>query len=254
MQITIIGSGNVATVMGKIFQQNGYPIREVYSRQKANAKQLADLLGAEAVNDLSHLDPNADLYLLAITDNALASVAAQLWLNDKLVIHTAGSVSKEVLKNISSRYGVLWPMKMIRKQMDTLATVNMVVDGNTEAVTNQITELAEIFHGKTCRADDTVRMKMHMMATITSNFSNHLYHLAADYCSEEGIDFSLFHSIIEETAMGIRQHHPKKLQAGPAFRGDKETVNKYLELLESAPQIKEIYQVMSKSIENTNYF
>jgi predicted nucleic acid-binding Zn finger protein len=35
----------------------------------------------------------------AVTDDALAEVASQLSLQNKLVIHTAGSVSKEILKN-----------------------------------------------------------------------------------------------------------------------------------------------------------
>jgi hypothetical protein len=56
------------------------------------------------------------------------------WQN-KLVIHTAGSVSKEILKTSSDKYGVLWPMKMIRKPMNTLEPVTIVVDGNTDPVT-----------------------------------------------------------------------------------------------------------------------
>jgi predicted short-subunit dehydrogenase-like oxidoreductase (DUF2520 family) len=248
MQVTIIGSGNVATVMGRLLLEKGYSILEIYSRDAEHAAQLASNLHAGAVTDLRMIDPNADLYLIAVTDDALPGVAAQLSLKDKLVIHTAGSVSKEILKDTSSNYGVLWPMKMIRKQMTTLEPVTIVVDGNSEPVTRQLEQLATEFSSVVTRADDETRIKMHMLAAITSNFTNHLYHLAVEYCAAENIDPSFFYPLIEETAQRIKVQHPKDLQAGPAFRGDRQTIEKHLRLLEKYPGIKKVYEAMTKSI------
>ncbi|MES2330416.1 MAG: DUF2520 domain-containing protein [Bacteroidota bacterium] len=248
MQVTIIGSGNVATVMGRILLENGYTIAEVYSRETVHATQLSQLLHANPVTDIAMLDGNSDLYLLAVTDDALAEVAAQLSLKDKLVVHTAGSISKEILQNASTNYGVLWPMKMIRKSMKTLEPVTMVVDGNTEPVTKQLQQLATIFSKTVTRADDDTRSKMHMLAALTSNFTNHLYHLAADFCEAENIDFSVFYPLIEETAQQIQSHHPKEVQAGPAFRGDTQTLEKHVQILAKYPQIRKVYEAMTESI------
>jgi predicted short-subunit dehydrogenase-like oxidoreductase (DUF2520 family) len=248
MQVTIIGSGNVATVMGRVLVGKGHNVDKVYSRQPDHALALATELGAEGVTDLSLLDSSADIYLLAVTDDALAEVASNLSLKNKLVIHTAGSVSKEILKTASSNYGVLWPMKMIRKTMTTLTPVTMVVDGSSETVTRQLEQLATEFSPIITRAADEPRMKMHLLASFTSNFTNHLYHLAADYCAAENIDFSLFYPIIEDTARQIQSQHPALQQAGPAFRGDSETLKKHLALLGKYPQAKSIYEALSKSI------
>jgi len=98
------------------------------------------------------------------------------------------------------------------------------------------------------RADDLLRSKMHMLAAITSNFTNHLYHLAMDYCEKENIDFSFFYPLIEETAQKIQANHPKQVQAGPAFRGDRLTLEKHRLLLEKYPQIQKVYMEMSESI------
>ncbi|MDB5211894.1 MAG: hypothetical protein JWQ30_2721 [Sediminibacterium sp.] len=248
MQVTIIGSGNVATVMGRILVKNGDTIAEVYSHDAVHATELSQLLHAKPVADIAMLDGNSNLYLLAVTDDALAEVAAQLSLKDKLVVHTAGSISKEILKNVSSNYGVLWPMKMIRKSMTTLEPVTMVVDGNTELVTKQLEQLASIFSKTVTRADDDTRSKMHMLAALTSNFTNHLYHLAADFCEAEHIDLSVFYPLIEETAQQIQTHHPKEVQAGPAFRGDRQTLEKHVQILDKYPQIRKVYEAMTASI------
>ncbi len=248
MQVTIIGSGNVATVMGKILVEKGYKVNKVYSRKHEHASELAAELRGEAITDLSLIGNDADIYLLAVTDDALAEVASKISVKDKLVIHTAGSVSKEVLKNSSTNYGVLWPMKMIRRSMQTLIPVTMVVDGNTEAVTRELHQLASAFSPVITTADDPLRLKMHMLAAITSNFSNHLYQLAAEYCEAEQIDFSFFYPSIEETAQRIRSTHPKLLQAGPAFRGDRQTIEKHLALLAPYPQVKKLYEALTESI------
>ncbi|MES2004131.1 MAG: DUF2520 domain-containing protein [Bacteroidota bacterium] len=248
MQVTIIGSGNVATVLGRVLVNKGNKVDKVYSRDLHHAEILANELGAEAINDLQEADGSADLYLVAVTDDALAEIAARLSLKNKLVVHTAGSVSKEILKNASNNYGVLWPMKMIRKQMTTLEPVSIVVDGSSAETIIQIENLARLFSPNISRADDAQRAKMHMLAALTSNFANHLYQLASDYCAAEGIDFSVFYPIIEETALGLHQAAPSNLQAGPAFRGDRQTIQKHLALLQAYPQISRVYEMMSKSI------
>ncbi len=251
MLVTIIGSGNVATVMGKVLTEKGHTIAEVYSRDAMHAADLAKQLQAKAVTDSKLLDRTSDVYIIAVADNALAEIASQLSLQNKLVIHTAGSVSKEILKTVSDRYGVLWPMKMIRKPMNTLEPVTIVVDGNSESVTSELEKFARLFSTTITRADDAMRSKMHMLAAILSNFTNHLYHLAADYCEAEHIDFSVFYPIIEETVQQIHGAHPRNVQAGPAFRGDGLTIDKHVEILAKYPQIRKVYEAMTESIQES---
>ena len=89
------------------------------------------------------------------------------------------------------------------------------------------------------------------MAAVTSNFSNHLYQLAAEYCNREGIDFSLLFPIIQETALQIQSKHPAMVQAGPAYRGDLDTINQHKSLLEEDEQLLKLYEVFSESIQKT---
>ncbi|MEY2902391.1 MAG: hypothetical protein RLY89_1497, partial [Bacteroidota bacterium] len=112
MELVLIGSGNIATVIGKAFFERGIIIKQVYSRNLSHAQQLAVQIGAEAIDQLGQLAPKADAYILAVSDQAISPMAAALNLGDQLLVHTAGSVSKEILANASTNYGVFWPMKM----------------------------------------------------------------------------------------------------------------------------------------------
>ncbi|NCI51196.1 DUF2520 domain-containing protein [Sediminibacterium roseum] len=248
MKVTIIGSGNVATVMGKELKESGHKVLQVYNHRLQHAQTLAAALEAEATDRLSLITPSADLYLIAVTDDAVAEVAARLSVPGKTVVHTAGSISKNILENTGGKYGVAWPMKMVRKNMAHLAPVTMVVDGDSPETVAELSAFASLFTNDVIVAGDEKRAKLHMLASFTLNFTNHLFHLAADYCEKEQIDFSLFYPLIEASVQRLRHGHPKDLQAGPASRGDSKTIAKHLKLLEMHPQAAGIYRAMTESI------
>ena len=132
--------------------------------------------------------------------------------------------------------------------MTTLEPVSIVVDGNTRETATAIESLARLFSSTITRAGDEERVKMHMLAAVTTNFPNHLYHLAADFCDAEKIDFSFFYPLIEETARQMQENHPRLVQAGPAFRGDRQTLQTHEQLLAEYPQLQTLYKVLSDSI------
>jgi hypothetical protein len=72
--------------------------------------------------------------------------------------------------------------------------------------------------------------------------------LAEDYCKKEGIDFKEMLPLIEETALRVKEISPSRSQTGPAERNDQETIQKHLELLESHPQLKKVYEFLTASI------
>ena len=109
-----------------------------------------------------------------------------------------------------------------------------------------------IANEKVVRAGDDARMKLHVAAVVVSNFTNHFYTLAEEYCRKEGLDFKLLIPLIEETALRVKNVSAKEVQTGPAVRHDKETIQKHLELLKNHPQLKNIYLLMTESIQQTS--
>lgn len=248
MDVVLIGAGNVAHVLGRELVKSGHRIETIWNRSAESAKTLAEELGANCVSSLDQIPLNADLYLLAVTDTAIAGLIGLLKIEHGILVHTAGSVPIKSLSAAANQYGVIWPMKMIRSNMQELGTCTIIVDGESPNTIEILEQIVKPFAERVAIADDQLRVKMHLVAAITSNFSNHIYHLAADYCSKESIDFSLFYPIIETTAVQVQTNKPADIQAGPAFRGDQVTIEKHRLLLTDNPSLLRIYDEISKSI------
>jgi predicted short-subunit dehydrogenase-like oxidoreductase (DUF2520 family) len=272
MHITIIGTGNVATVLGRTIKDAGHTVVQVYGRNATQTKQLADILQAEAVcpeqESNQHtlaatepqqaaaiinpapLDLSADVYIIAVADAAIPSLAAQLQLAGKLVVHTAGSVSKEVLSVCSDRYGILYPLQSLRKEMHLAPVIPLLVDAAKPEDLSLLQDFALTLSPQVQVADDEQRLKLHVAAVIVSNFTNHLYALAEQYCVAEKADFHLLLPLISEVATRLQYMSPQQAQTGPAIRKDLPTIEKHLALLEGHGALKDIYRVMTDSIMN----
>jgi predicted short-subunit dehydrogenase-like oxidoreductase (DUF2520 family) len=248
MQMVIIGSGNVATVLGNQFREAGYQIMQVFSRQPAHAARLAEELQCGYTSRWSALYPDAAIYLAALSDDALKGLSEELSLPDKLLVHTSGAVPKEVLLKVSVHSGVLYPLQSLRKELRPFPEIPLLVDANQEADRQRITELARSISGRVAAADNDTRLKLHLAAVLVNNFTNHIYALADEYCRSEGVDFSMLLPLIRETAGRLSRIAPGDAQTGPAIRGDEATIARHLELIDNYKDIKEVYTLMTRQI------
>ncbi|MBC7948170.1 MAG: DUF2520 domain-containing protein [Chitinophagaceae bacterium] len=251
MEIVIFGSGNVASVLGRKFKAAGHNILQIVARNASAASSLAYELNTESTNYLSLVHKTADIYILAVPDSVIIGIAKELRLPDRVVAHTAASVSKDVLNPVTSRYGVFYPLQSLRKEMSTLPTIPLFFDGSDQYTSDVLQSLADSISPQlVTAATDEQRLKLHVAAVITGNFTNHLYSLAEEYCRKEGIDFAQLRPLIAETALRIQSISPKQAQTGPAIRHDRETIEKHLALLENHPSLKSIYVLMTESIQS----
>ena len=249
MRVVIIGAGNVASVFGRLISAASHEIIQVYSRSISSAQSLGKELGCSFVDNLEAVDLTADIYILAITDNALQNIKDSLFLGDKLVVHTAGSVSKKVLSNISSQYGVLYPLQSLRKdQSADQSIIPLLIDANKESVLSIIEQFAFTLSSVVCIVGDDKRLCLHLAAVIVNNFTNHLYTLTAEYCKNEEVDFKMLQPIIEQTALRLRANLPADLQTGPAIRNDQSTLDKHIQALANHPELKTIYLIFTESL------
>lgn len=250
MNIVVIGSGNTATVLAKMIRFAGHSVVQVWSRNLQHARELAIQVNATAINSLQEITPDADICIIAVADSAISEIASQLALKKKVLVHTAGSVSREVLKQASSNYGILYPLQSLQKETTVLPSVPFLVDGNTEEVTVLLKDFASSLSDKVELANDEARLQMHLAAVIASNFTNHLYALTEEFCNERHLHFELLHPLIMEVADRLSRGHAMDMQTGPVRRGDEETIQKHLQLLEADKHLQDLYRVLSESIRN----
>ncbi len=247
MNVVIIGSGNVATVMGGRIVAAGHEVLQVVGRR--GAELLAQEWGCAYTTQWSEVTREGELYIVALSDTALAGLGEVLQLPGSLVVHTAGAVAADVLRPVSERYGVLYPLQSLRREIRPFPEFPLLIDAARQADLSLIENFAGSLSGQVRRADDASRLKLHVAAVLINNFSNYLYTLSAEFCRQEEVDFSLLLPIIRETAARVERYPPQEVQTGPAIRGDAGTIRRHLEVLASYDDIKELYRVFSDQIE-----
>jgi predicted short-subunit dehydrogenase-like oxidoreductase (DUF2520 family) len=248
MNIVIIGTGNTATVLGRKLKAAGHNIVQVFGRDTSAASRLAYELNTESTNYWNVVNRDADLYILAVSDIAIREILEELQLPGKTIVHTAASVSKNILKDTTHHFGVFYPLQSLKKEMSHLPDIPIIIDAGDESTLKELEFLAHSISDQVVEAGDEERMKLHLGAVIVNNFVNHLYALAEAYCNNEGLDFTLLHPLIKETADRIYHVSPSQTQTGPALRNDRETIEKHIELLKKYPHLKKIYETFTESI------
>lgn len=223
----LIGAGNVASFL-KEHITSPFELTHVGGRQRK-----------------CPIPKDADLYIIAISDRAIASVAEELKDVKGLVVHTAGSVPMNVLS--SKRRGVLYPLQTISKKRQIPASnVPFYVEASEEQAIELLRRLAESMGSKATQMDSERRKYLHLAAVFCCNFVNRLYGITADLLEEHNIPFSAMLPLIQETADKVKELTPHQAQTGPAVRWDEAVMAQQMALLNDEQKL--LYQLLSKSI------
>lgn len=249
--ITIIGSGNVATHLAKALHAAGHQIVQIWSREYDHAEALANQVFAEPIDRLNLLYPTADVYILAVTDDALFDLALDLRLRDALVLHTAGSVSLRVLQPISRKNGVIWsPQTFIRDIPMDYSQLPFCIEGSSPEVEDAIRDLLQPVSQHIFRVDTDQRQWLHLAAVMTNNFGNAINALAQDILQQHNIPFEILHPLITMTAEKIKQGGLWQQQTGPARRRDQKTIDNQRRLIADDEQLLKIYDLLTETIQD----
>ncbi len=243
IKIVLIGSGNVATHLYKAFSSvSDVEIIQVFARTQSSAIPLA-----VQISNWKHLK-EADLYVISVSDDAIAEVALKIPFKNKLIVHTSGTTSIDVLP--FERKGVFYPLQTFskEKQID-FSVVPICIETNQKEDENTLQKIASLLTPKVYLISSEQRKALHVAAVFVCNFTNHLYQIGATICENNAIPFEIVKPLITETADKIQNLAPKDAQTGPAFRGDEKTIQAHLELLTNS-EYKILYQLMTQSIQH----
>ncbi|WP_207422596.1 Rossmann-like and DUF2520 domain-containing protein [Desertivirga brevis] len=251
MKVVLLGSGNVATHLGKALKENHHTILQVWSRSEENAKELGAQLSAEGISSYDLLNPNADIYIISVPDTAIEGVSESFPFKSKLLVHTSGTTGIEVLEKASDKIGVFYPLQTFSKQRAVnFEIVPIAIEARTSEIESTLKELASSISETTVTFDSEKRKALHVAAVFACNFSNHFYTIANGILKDSGLDFGLLRPLIAETSLKVQSFFPHEVQTGPAVRNDQITVNKHLEFLKGKAELEELYKLISQNIIN----
>ncbi|GAA4319057.1 DUF2520 domain-containing protein [Mucilaginibacter gynuensis] len=249
MRITIIGSGNVATHLAAAFKNAGHRIVQVYSRTMQNAALLAYHVGAEAIDELTHINTETDIFVISVKDDAIGGIAEVLAGYNKLIVHTSGASSLAFIKAFTDNAGVFYPLQTFSKTRELdFRNVPLCLEGADDEIVNTLQELARTVSNKVYLVNSDQRKILHLAAVFACNFPNYLYHVSQQLLAQHDLAFDLIRPLIDETAQKVQQHNPADVQTGPAVRNDEITMNAHLQLLDGQTDLQLIYEVLSQGI------
>lgn len=252
--ITCIGAGNVGTHLSKKFYQSGYNIVEVYSRSEEKAAAVAKNTTARAVTNLHHLTEDTDMYIIAVSDQAIESVLNQIPQSGKLIVHTSGSTPITIFQDKVTDYGVLYPLQTFSKERPLdFSTIPFFIEANSRENEQKLRQVIQSLSEYIYHVNSEQRLALHVAAVFACNFTNHMYALAKDVLAQQSIPQEVLGPLIQETADKVREMDPLQAQTGPAVRNDQITMEKHLSYLESDAFKKKLYNFVSQHIQNRHY-
>lgn len=250
VRTVVIGSGNVASAIAPVLEQAGaIMVEQIFSPNPEHAATLASRLSsARPVSDAESVMADAELYLVAVKDDAIAGLAETLKSNNAVWLHTSGGVECSVMSTLSPDYGVFYPLQTFSKGVDVdIAEVPVFIEGSTPKAFLLARQLAEAISTKVYEADGKTRARLHAAAVFACNFTNHLWAIADDILRREaGTDLGVLAPLIRETMRKAMVMRPADGQTGPARRGDRGVIEKHKSLLTADEAA--LYEILSQHI------
>ena len=193
----------------------------------------------------------SDVYIIATKDDSIEKISNKLKSRDGLVVHTSGSTEMKIL-SIHKNFGVLYPLQTLTKnKLCDFKKVPICIEANNEINYKILRKLTKISGSKCYQVDSKQRIALHVSAVFACNFTNYLFSIAYDICTENKMPFEILFPLIRETLEKIEKNNPSEIQTGPALRKDLITIKKHLNFI-SSKSSRKIYSILTDEIIKNN--
>ena len=247
--VLLFGTGRLAFHLGYALRGAGVSIAGVAGRDALKAAELAKDLSCPAFG-LSDELPQADLRILAVSDDAIHLVAETLPQDGTPTIHLSGSKALDLLLPHTHR-GVLWPIQSFSPGKPiSFQEVPLIVDAEDEATLGLLRDLAARLSSTVVHLPFPLRQRLHLSAVIAANFPTFLLREAERLLTAHDIPPELLHPLWKATTEKALRGADNAV-TGPARRGDIDTLAQQMDLLKDEPDLRRAYAALSDLIIHT---
>lgn len=233
-KIIIIGTGNVSSHLAKALRNGSHIVQTINSRTFEGLDKK-----------------NVDLILIAVSDDSLSEVSANLFEKIKefngVVAHTSGSTDISILKKYFNNYGVFYPLQSFSKNLEIpeYRNIPILIEGNSKETKSLLNKIASNSFDNVRELSSTLRKKIHLASVFVCNFVNAMYLIGNDILKKNNLPFDLIQPLMEYTLYKTKKISPEAAQTGPARRGDKNIIKFHIDQLSDEPEIKRIYSAIT---------
>lgn len=239
-KIAVIGSGNAGQYFYKHFKNKGLQVKG-FARSS-----FPDFHNLESYDPLAE---SFDLSLLCTSDSAIGEVSAKLPKANGILAHISGIQKLSAIDAKHPHPAVFYPlMSLTSDAPPNIEMIPFCLEAKEEWVSESLTEFVIRLGASAHPMDTSKRAYLHLAAVLSQNFSNFLFGQAKSVLAGQQIDFSLLLPLLQQSLERLKFSDPREVQTGPAIRGDENTMNKHLELLDDE-DLKGIYRLLSTNIQ-----
>lgn len=244
----------MAKALGALLRESGVHITAVAGRNPDSTTAAAQFIGATKAITLPDLPKHATHILIAVSDDAIASVAEELrhaGFCDGVALHTSGAAGPEALEPLSANnnsIGVLHPLQTVpspERGIQALRGSTFAYSGDERAIQWARTLIRHL-EGKALAVDSRRWSNYHAAAVMACNYQVTLVDAALELMEKAGLKreqaLDALAPILRTTIDNILSSKPEMALTGPIRRGDVATIEKHLNALDDAlPETKELY-------------
>lgn len=259
MKIGIIGAGKVGTTLGAYLRKQQIAVTGYYSRTYESAVLAADFTKTKAYKDIAALVGASDTLFVTTPDGEIGRVwdcIAKYELADKIICHFSGSLSSLVFSGIEAAGASgcsIHPMFAFSDKFESYKqfhTACLTMEGQKEAVRTMKALFGMLGHKVlTVKAED--KMRYHAAAALASNYMVGLFQTSLDLLgvcgfSEEDSQV-LLEPLVRNNVNAMLEKGTKDALTGPIERGDFQTVEKHLTVLQGT-DTEAVYRSIGKAL------
>ena len=236
--LNLVGAGHVGKVLGRLFSHSGVlDVQDVLTRSHASARAAVDFIGAgQACTEIAALRP-ADVWLLAVSDDQIAPMAAALVqahdMRAAVVFHCSGAKASDELQALKGQGALAASVHPIRSFADPatvardFAGTYCGIEGDAAAL-GRLTPAFAAIGARLVPIDAAAKTVYHAAAVFASNYLTTVLDAALRAYQAAGVPENvareLARPLASETMANVFRLGPAAALSGPVARGDHATV------------------------------
>jgi predicted short-subunit dehydrogenase-like oxidoreductase (DUF2520 family) len=254
----IVGAGAVGTALGVALSRAGWPVAAVASRDEARREHFRSLVpGARGFAEATALLDEVELIILAVPDDALAALAAELRMyGGQAMVHTSGALGAEVLepaRAAGAQVGGFHPLVAFAdtdRAVTALHGATVAIEGDDQ-LASLLAEMAEAVGATAVRLAPGSKPAYHAAAMLSAGGFVALLDVIAELGGVAGLDeagsLAIYGGLVEQTLGNARALGVARALTGPMVRGDVGTIQGHLDALgRHAPDALPLYRAIAE--------
>lgn len=232
--ISIIGPGRLGNTLSVVFENSGYSVEHMYAKGEK----------IEALSDYTFITTPDSEIVKVVSELALSFQSLQ----GKQIFHCSGTLSYSILNELSKLGAVtacFHPLQAVTSRTSSFAETYFDLEGEEEAL-DTLEKLVKDLGAKSMRVNSKEKELLHLSAVMASNYLVTLMDVALQVSGESNISqrtlMDALLPLMKSSLENLNKLSPSEALTGPIARGDIQTVQKHIKLLENEVDLLNMYK------------